>query len=223
MKSRNFARIAIWWFVFFSPTMCADLSHQLHRNEKASYISFFDRHIDFIKQHGEGVIFCFMYVGFSNALVEECRVRLEGQRSLAPLVTLWLTHKKDLVVDDVGLRELSILIVMIYESLFLGLKKPISLSRISRDLPWFSLVTLYFRLSTIPLAKLFDIIDECLERYKSIFEDYSTDFNQNIISWMVENWWLSAMVGVMAVVSFARWYRDHKARKRSVDGVIFLA
>jgi len=179
-----------------------------------SMTSFFDRHIAFVAERGASRHFYFMFIGFSNRYIEQCRIDIEEQGSLEPLKILWNEQQKELLSDETVLRELSILLAMIYENLLMT-----TLARDqTRDLPWFSLMTLYFKLNAIPLAKLFDIIDECLERYKAIFEDYSTyDPRQSLSYWIVENWWLPAMIGAMAIVSFARWYRDHVSNKSKVQ------
>ncbi|HBY06147.1 MAG: hypothetical protein UV38_C0002G0095 [candidate division TM6 bacterium GW2011_GWE2_42_60] len=176
--------------------------------------SFFDRHIAFVTEHGAGRHFYFMFIGFSNEHIEQCRIDIENCGSLEPLRLLWQGRQKELLSDEVVLREFSILLAMVYENLLMTTM----VRDQARDLPWFSLMSLYFKLNAIPLAKLFDIIDECLERYKAIFEDYSThDPRQSLSYWIAENWWLPAMVGAMMVVSFVRWYRDHVAHKSKVQ------
>lgn len=132
--------------------------------------------------------------------------------SLKPLLDFWTNHMPEIVGDAALTQECGILLFMIYQGL---------ITNKTRSLPWFSLIGLYMQLNAIPLVKLFDILDDCLQQYQAIFVDYGGNLPDaaNLHAWLMDYWWLPTLVAATAMVSFARWYKSRPQKEPSREPI----
>ncbi|HBL98697.1 TPA: hypothetical protein DDZ86_03585 [Candidatus Dependentiae bacterium] len=162
-----------------------------------------ERHISFLVTQKVKGGFYFLFSGFKSKEVEFCRQAIHDKGNLDFLAWTWHEHRATILDDLEALREFSMLLIMVYQNLVLHVGH-------SRAIPWFGLVSLFMKLNSMPLNKLFDILEECLIRYQMIFEDYSSEplTIETAEEWIQENWWLPTMAVGMSIVAFIRWYRS---------------
>jgi hypothetical protein len=71
------------------------------------------------------------------------------------------------------------------------------------------------RLNAIPLNKLFDVLDECLNHYQTLLQEYGGSpqrENETLANWFAENWWLPTFMVSMAAATLVRWLRARQPR-----------
>lgn len=185
-----------------APQDCIDFApHQV--------IERIDRYVDCIvtapynKQLAD-VLMTFKYERVRNGFQKVIQ-----EQSFASLQTTWQAIKANvgITLDYCETAEFSVVLIMAYSSAIKQLTEAPSTS-VNR-VNWLSVIALYAQLNMLPLAKLFDVLEECWHRYQDIMNSFPKDENQSWLDWAIDYWWVPVTLVIFTALSFARWYRAH--------------
>lgn len=206
----DFLTLVSIFFLLCVDTCCGEEHH------RGGAAAIFSKHISFLVKQPMPSAFRLIDC-FSIPAIQECCCSINKLQTLAPLAVLWESQVSHLTLDENTTREFSFLLFMVYHGLFYQCS--VENIRYYRSVPWLNLISLYLKLRAIPLTKLFDLLDECLDRYQEILNEYGGGGKEDsFLDWLEEYWWLPAMMGGMAFITFVRWLRGKSdAEAKSMD------
>ena len=144
----------------------------------------------------------FVPLYLTSSLVIDCMQNIEKQQSFKPLREV--CQKLQECNDEQVTREFSILLIVSYVMVLRQTS--------TRDIATFlSIISLYAQLNSLPLEKLFDILEECWLQYQAILATFPKGDDELWSSWLQNYWWLPVVVVSFTAVQFLRWYRSYRA------------
>lgn len=141
---------------------------------------------------------------FTFERVDNVFQTIAKNQSYKPLAQAWQAIKSQPPINLDEVAEFSVALIIIYSSVILHLTE-----NEPKRINWLSLIALYAQLSRIPLGKLFDVLEECWQRYQEIMALFPKDEKQSWHEWLQENWWVPTTVVFFALISFVRWSQSH--------------
>lgn len=212
MNVRMFLPAIFYKYVFVFGVLFTTFIFTENRSKSESI----GKHLEFLSMHIP-CIFEPLPISFVDERVHRCFMEIHATKNGNAVKRLWGLCRDDFEHDTRLLRECSLMCAVLYKEL-VAEKIYSSKEEMHRaNIPWIYLLPLFMRLNAIPLTKLFDVLDECLQQYQRILEDYAA-FNSadSYMAWISEYWWLPAGMIGMAVLSFMRWYNARQSQHANV-------
>lgn len=204
MKYILYFHFLILFLLLYTQSVVAETKGEL----KQDVLPFIEKHIQFVtkinclKTHK----ITFSGIHFNNIVLIECLYEIEKQQSFIPLVDCWQKLKKMPELEIAIIGQFSIILLFAYHFSLGCYTEP-------NRLAWLSLISLYAQLNMIPLKKLFDALDECLQQYQIIIENFPKEKGESWNSWLEKNWVVPLAIIAFTFYSFINWHNGHSSPK----------
>lgn len=146
------------------------------------------------------------YKDFSNPLIARCAREINEKHTFEPLNNLWL--QSYMTTDKEFISEFAWLTFFSYQALLVRCANCTQQRNV-----WIAIATLYSKLGRLPLPTLFEVLDECLDHYFVLMEEYDGDIAKTVKAWLRHNWWVPLTIVTFCTVSFMRWRMEGQMKK----------
>lgn len=194
-----------------------------------------EKHVTFLARQKCAIDGCLQHVSgaFCSQCVQCCASDLNNGGDLSMLADHWADNGWRILTDEHAIREFGLLLFSVYAVLlehahdhymnmsvyvpFVRLQAP---QPVHGDFIWLSrlavedIVLLCAKLDTIPLARLFSLLDEILERYQKLMaEETAEGAKLSWRDWVGEYWWVPLTSICVAVWTYLRWKYNPQLHK----------
>ena len=131
--------------------------------------------------------------------------------TLRPLALCWDRFREDILSDERTAREFGLVIFSLYSALtsqhYLLASRTPGLLRSAEQSVLSDIVVFCGLLNTIPLDRLFDVLDEFLQRYSELVGKQTGAGGQALCwrDWAARYWWIPVTSVVFFTAAFLRW------------------
>lgn len=145
-------------------------------------------------------LYCDRTLPCKHPLILRCLSNMDvDSSSITCLFQTWNIFTKEGTISEPELffREFSILIFSIYKIFFTTADaSDTSFSSVRRRISVVQVITLYDRITEIPIDDLLDVLDRCYEQFMDIMQeaDISFDEKRSVIDWIQHFWWVPPVV-----------------------------
>lgn len=186
------------------------LNHGIHK-DNSHCIERISRHVHELATSTIHVTISFKGIVIPNNTIHDCMEKIEQQQSFVPLIETWDLIKRYYNHDEELLCQFCILLLLNYHCV---INEKI---HTHRQFMFITLISLYAQLNAIPLAKLFEVLEECLQKYNEIADTLAPYENVPIYLWIQNNWWVPTALTGFTIISYLKW---RKGRNQAISAQV---
>lgn len=181
--------------------------------DKSLFRERLERHVSFLS--GRKFVIGFdcttAFDKFRSSCVKECGSFLGKNGDLGSLSLYWDRFGGDILSEERSIREFGLVLFSLYSALtsqqyLLSARGPDLLRKPDQSV-LSDVVAFCGLLNTVPLERLFEVLDEFLRRYSELVSQQTGGGAQNLSwrDWMGHYWWIPVTSIVFFTAAFLRW------------------